>query len=171
MIPRFIIKTISSNNLIDFFSNEYKPNFDLPKLKDIFDTTIELCYDNEDELSTNVIHACFDIEQQRYCGFINIGTSTIIDDLVSLNVEFLFLEKDYRGKVFKELDNIKLSRFLLIEYLATKLGVSVKDNFAINMISITPINEKVRKSYENLNFVTIDGSGSKKEEDWMICYI
>ena len=171
MIPRFVIKTISANNLTDFFSNEYKPNFDLPKLKDIFDTTVELCYDNEDELATNVIHACFDIEQQRYCGFINIGTSAIIDDLVSLNVEFLFLEEEYRGKVFKELDNIKLSRFLLIEYLATNLGIIVKDNFAINMISITPINEKVRNAYEKLNFVTIDGTGSKKKEDWMIYYI
>jgi len=171
MIPRFVIKTISANNLTDFFSNEYKPNFDLPKLKDIFDTTVELCYDNEDELATNVIHACFDTKEKKYCGFTNIGTSTIIDNLVSLNVEFLFLEKEYRGKIFKELDNIKLSKFLLVEYLAVKLGISVKDNFAINMISITPINEKVRKIYEQLNFVTIDGGGSKKEEDWMICYI
>ena len=39
------------------------------------------------------------------------------------------------------------------------------------MISITPINEKVRKAYEDMDFITINGSGSKKEEDWMIYYI
>jgi hypothetical protein len=83
-------------------------------------------------------------------------------------VDFLFIEKEYRGKRFKEIGDIKLSEYLLIDYLAYTIGSYVKDNLGINIMSITPINEKVRKVYENLDFITIDGSGSKKEEDWMV---
>ena len=170
MNNRFQIQQIHANEL-NIFLAKFKPNYDLPKLKEIFEGTLELCFDQEDVLSTNIIHACYDTQEDRYCAILNVGTNTAIDDLVSINVEFLFIEKEYRGKIFKELDNLKLSKSLLVDYIANLIGTRIKSEIGINMISITPINEKVRKIYEDMNFITIDGSGSKKEEDWMVCYI
>lgn len=170
MNNRFKIEQIKTEELNNFL-NLYKPNFDLPKLEEIFNGTLELCFNHSDVLATNIIHACYDKQESRYCGFVNIGTTTAIDDMVSINVEFLFIEKEYRGKLFKELDNLKLSKSLLVDYISNQIGFRVKTEIGINIISITPINEKVRNTYEKFNFITIDGSGSKREEDWMICYI
>ena len=170
MNNRFQIKSISADELKDFLK-KYKPNFDLPKLEYIFDSTLEICFNQDDVSFTNVIHACYDAVENKYCAILNIGTAVAVDNLVSINVEFLFIEKEYRGKVFKELNNIKLSEFLLMYYVAMNIGLTAKENFGISILTITPINEKVRKIYESLDFITIDGSGSKKEEDWMIYYI
>ncbi len=170
MRNRFQIKTIPVDDLHYFLSIK-NLNFDLPKLRDIFESTLETCFDQKDVSHTNVIHACYDTKKEKYCAILNLGTTTAIDDLVSINIEFLFIKKEYRGKIFKEINDMKLSKFLLIAYVAMNIGLIAKDNFGISILTITPINEKVRKTYEDLNFITIDGSGSKKEEDWMIYYI
>ena len=168
MDKRFIVKTISVDNLHSFLDS-YKPNFDLPKLETIFSDTLELCFNQEDVKYTNVIHACYDKKEEKYCAILNIGTTTAIDDLVSINVEFLFIEKEYRSKIFTELNGVKLSQYLLQDYIIGDIGFYAKDNIGISAVSITPINEKVRGTYSNMNFITIDGSGSKKAEDWMVC--
>ncbi len=165
---RFIIKPISIFDL-DSFLKSYKPNFDLQKLDTIFNDTLELCFDQIDVKYTNVIHACYDKQEEKYCAILNIGTTTAIDDLVSINVEFLFIEKEYRSKKFVELNNLKLSQYLLQDYIIGDVGFYAKDNIGISAVSITPINEKVRDTYSKMNFITIDGSGSKKAEDWMVC--
>jgi len=170
MNNRFQIKQIEASEL-NHFLDLYKPDFDYKKVNEIFEDTLELCFDQDDVLSTNVIHACYDTKEEKYCAILNIGTTTAIDDLVSINVEFLFIEKAYRNIKFKELNDIKLSKSLLVDYIASNIGTRIKSEIGINIISITPINEKVRRTYEEMNFMTIDGSGSKKEEDWMIYYI
>ena len=170
MKNRFQIKAIPVDDL-KYFLSTYNLNFDLPKLEDIFEGTLEICFNQDDVSYTNVIHACYDTKEKKYCAILNLGTANAVDDLVSINIDFLFIEKEYRSKVFKEINNMKLSKFLLIAYIAMNIGQTAKDNFGIGILTITPINEKVRKIYEDLNFITIDGSGSKKEEDWMIYYI
>ena len=107
---RFEIVIIKSSNLSSFFE-EYKPNIDYPKLEEIFKSTSELCYNQDDVSFTNVIHACFDKKEKRYCAFLNVGTTADIDDLISISIEFLFVEKDYRKIEFEELGNIKISEW------------------------------------------------------------
>ena len=67
------------------------------------------------------------------------------------------------------LNGVKLSQYLLQDYIIGDIGFYTKDNIGISAVSITPINEKVRDTYADMNFITIDGSGSKKAEDWMVC--
>ena len=168
MDKRFIVKPIATDELPKFL-NSYQPNFDLPKIDVIFNDTLELYFDQDDTQSTNILHTCFDKKENKYCAILNIGKTTAVDDIISINVEFLFVEKKYRSINFKELNNLKLSQYLLQDYIIGDIGFYSKENIGISAVSITPINEKVREVYEDMNFITIDGSGSKKEEDWMVC--
>ena len=93
---RFKIEVIKSSELSTFFQI-YKPNIDYPKLQEIFSGTLELCYNQDDVSFTNVIHVCFDIKEQKYCALLNIGTTTDIDDIASIDIEFLFVEKEYKN--------------------------------------------------------------------------
>ena len=122
---RFKIEIIKSSELSTFFQ-KYKPNIDYPKLQEIFKGTLELCYNQEDSPFTNVIHVCFDRKEQKYCALLNIGTTTDIDDMVSIDIEFLFVEKEYRKIKFEELGNIKLSEYLLIDYVVLNIGETIK---------------------------------------------
>ena len=112
MDKRFIVKPISTDNLSEFL-NSYQPNFDLPKIDTIFNDTLELCFDQDDVQSTNILHTCFDKKENKYCAILNVGTTTAVDDMISINVEFLFVEKEYRSINFEELNNLKLSQYLL----------------------------------------------------------
>ena len=164
---RFEIVIIKSSNLSSFFK-EYKPNIDYPKLQEIFSGTLELCYNQDDVSFTNVIHVCFDIKEQKYCALLNIGTTTDIDDIASIDIEFLFVEKEYRKIHFEELGNIKISEFLLIDYVVLSMGEIIKNQIGINSVAITPATDKIRELYSSYGFQTIKGSGSKEVEDWMI---
>lgn len=163
---RFHVESIKADDLNNFL-DIYKPCFDFPNIEEIFNRTLELAYNQEDVSFTNVIHACYDNEKEKYCAILNIGTTTAIDDTVSIDVEFLFIEKEYRKNLFKELDS-KLSEFLLLDYVIGELGLKIKNNIGISIIALTPINEKVRKTYEEIGFESISESGSNKFEDWMI---
>ncbi len=164
---RFEIRVIKSSNLSSFFK-VYKPNIDYPKLQEIFKITLELCYNQDDVSFTNVIHACFDKKKEKYCAFLNIGTTTDIDNLVSIGIEFLFIEKEYRKIKFEELGNIKLSEYLLIDYTILNIGEKIKNQIGINSVALTPATDKLRELYSFYGFQTIQGSGSKEAEDWMI---
>ena len=130
---RFKIEVIKSSELSTFFQI-YKPNIDYPKLQEIFSGTLELCYNQDDVSFTNVIHVCFDIKEQKYCALLNIGTTTDIDDIVSIDIEFLFVEKEYRKIHFEELGNIKLSEYLLIDYVALTIGETIKNQIDESLI-------------------------------------
>ena len=49
-----------------------------------------------------------------------------------------------------------------------QVGLPIKSNIGIGTVALTPINEKVRKRYEQLGFESIKDSGSNKFEDWMV---
>lgn len=163
---RFIIKAISEENLNSFFK-EYKPNFDYQHIEDIFKMTLELAYSNDTTNFTNVIHACFDTKLQKYCAILNLGTTTDIDNIVSIHIEFAFIEAEYRKIHFSEIDSTLLE-FLLLDYVVGNICLNTKTNIGISTVALTPINEKVRNRYEQIGFESIRHSGSNKYEDWMI---
>ncbi len=92
---RFKIEIIKSFELSTFFQ-KYKPNIDYPKLQEIFNGTLELCYNQDDVSFTNVIHVCFDKVEKKYCALLNIGTTTDIDDIVSIDFMLLMDLKLFR---------------------------------------------------------------------------
>lgn len=168
MLSRFLIEPIKQSKLESFFKDQYSPAFDLPNTEEIFKNTFELAFDNEDAKATTVIHACYDQVQEKYCAFINIGTTTQIDDIASLAIEYIFIESDYRKVQFHELGNMKLSEYLLLDYTIGTIGFNVKEQIGIHVIGLVPVNEKVREIYENMGFISLPKSGSHENEDWMI---
>ncbi len=169
MLSRFLVETLRQNELGDFFSKKYIPSFDFPPYcKQVFDNTYELAFDNSDASATIVVHACYDQISEQYCAIMFIGTTTAIDDRASIAIEYIFIEPSYRKQIFTELNNMKLSEFLLLDYALVQIGLSVKEKIGINFISLVPINEKVRVIYEDMGFTTIKNSGTNQDEDWMI---
>lgn len=163
---RFTVQPISEDTLGDFL-DAYKPTFDFPHIEEIFKRTLELVFSHNDVNFTNVIHACFDLQDERYCGILNIGTTTEIDNIASIHVEFVFIEPEYRKLIFDGID-CTLLEFLLLDYTIGQVGLPIKSNIGIGTVALTPINEKVRKRYEQLGFESIKDSGSNKFEDWMV---
>lgn len=166
MYKRFLVEIIDKSNLKSFFSN-YKPTFDLPNSEEIFNRTTELAYDNEDILATNVIHACYDLEEEKYCAIMNLGTTTAVDDLVSIDVEFLFIEKEYRKNELEGIDS-KLSKYLLQDYLIGEVAINIQKNIGINYIAIAPLNDKIRSVYEDYGYESILREKDDFYEDWMV---
>ena len=165
---RFIIEVISSDNLKNIF-NDYKPNFNKEGIEEIFNRTYELCFNPAADINfTNVLHLCYDLEEKKYCAILNIGTTTAVDDIVSINVEFLFVEPEYRGEIFEELADTKLSEYLLLDYVVGTIGQYSKKNLGIGWVALTPVNDKVREIYTSYGFQKIDGSGKHELEDWMV---
>jgi len=60
MLSRFYFEPISSDKLPEFLDKKYSPSLDFPSCKEVFDNTVELAYDQEEVLATNVIHVCYD---------------------------------------------------------------------------------------------------------------
>lgn len=169
---RFNIEIVSQKDLHAKFE-EYKPNFERPEIEEIFKKTLELCHDTPDTNFTNVIHLCYDLQKEKYCAILNIGTTTSVDDIVSIHVEFLFVEPDYRNHTdkkhtFEELGFIKLSEYLLVDYVVGTIGMNSKKVLGIGLVALTPVNDAVRKIYESYGFDAIKGSGANEFEDWMI---
>ena len=78
------------------------------------------------------------------------------------------VEKEYRKIHFEELGNIKLSEYLLIDYVVLTIGETIKNQIGINTVALTPATDKIRELYSSYGFQTIQGSGSKEAEDWMV---
>jgi len=169
---RFNIEIISQKDILNKLE-EYKPNFDRDKIKEIFNKTLELCFDTPDTHFTNVLHLCYDLQEERYCAILNLGTTISVDDIVSIHVEFLFVEPDYRNHTdkphtFEELGFIKLSEYLLVDYVVGTIGMSSKKVLGIGLVALTPVNDAVREIYKSYGFDSIKGSGTNEFEDWMI---
>jgi len=168
MLSRFKTEIINQKDLGNFFKIKYLPTFDFPHVEDVFRRTLELAFDTEDAKATRVIHACYDLKEEQYCGFLNLGTTTDIDDLVSIAIEFIFVEPTYRKRIFEELYGIKLSEYLLVDYVIDEIGTNVKESIGINTVALVPIADKVRNIYEEMGFQSIPKSGKNEFEDWMV---
>ncbi len=163
---RFLIESISPDKLKKFI-DDYQPTFDFPNIKEVYNRTLELAFDSEDESFTNVIHTCYDMQEEKYCAILNIGTTKALADYTSIAVEFLYIEPEYRKVKFEELNNQELSQYLLLDYVVGNIGFQTKSNIGISMIALSPIDDKVRTRYEEIGFDSIEESGSNKFEDWM----
>ena len=116
-------------------------------------------------LRHNIIHELYDLANDEVIGFTALSISNEVDDLPGVLVEFLYLKSKYRGKV-DEFSNEKYSSIFL-DYII-KLALDIQKKVAINHVYLVPINEKVRKIYENYGFENLPSSGSNEYEDYMV---
>jgi len=108
------------------------------------------------------------MKESKYCAILNIGTTSAIDNIISINVEFLFVEPEYRKISFEELNYTKLSEYLLLDYVVGEIGDYSKKNLGIGWVALTPVTKEVRKIYQDYGFQSIENSGQHELEDWMV---
>ena len=163
---RFCIEPIDKGQLASFLAT-YSIVFDYPRVEDIFKITTELAFSQEDVVATNVIHACYDNQEEKYCAIINLGTTTDIDDIVSIAVEFFYINPEYRKEVCVNDLGCKLSHFLLLDYVIGEIAYKIKKEIGISMVGIVPMNDIVREIYEGIGFASIKNPHNGTYEDWM----
>jgi len=164
---RFRIEPIAMYQLASFLAS-YSIVFDYPRVEEIFKMTTELAFNQEDVVATNVIHACYDLQEEKYCAIINLGTTTDIDDVVSIAVEFFYINPEYRKDIFVDDLGCKLSHFLLQDYVIGEVAYKIKKDIGINIVGIVPMNDIVREIYEGIGFESIKNPQNSTYEDWMI---
>jgi len=100
-------------------------------------------------------------------GFIALSASEIlIDDIKKpvVLIDFLFVNKQYRSKKYKELGNIKVSQILL-EYAISKF-YEVRECIGVNYLVLYP--EKGRKNKNLVSFYKSMGfEYATKKHEWM----
>ncbi len=113
-----------------------------------------------------IIHKAYDLQNEEVFGFCALRTTyDDVDGVPGILVEFLYVKSSYR-KVKEEITQIKYS-YLLLDYIVEE-ALKIQKLIAVNHVYLVPINDKVRKVYEEYGFENIPGSGSNPYEDYMV---
>ena len=89
-------------------------------------------------------------------GLISIS-ATSMEDFPALQIDFLFVSKNYRGQIFDELDNLKVSEYL-IEFVIS-ISKNLQENIGLKYIVLLPDNKDLEKIYKELNFNKLNKTG------------
>jgi hypothetical protein len=87
-------------------------------------------------------------KNDKYVGFVSLSAFTI-DESPSIKIDYLFVDSLYRGKKFLQLNNITVSKYLLL--FAISKSRELKKIIGIRYITIIPDNIKLVNYYKNLN--------------------
>lgn len=89
-------------------------------------------------------------------GLISIS-STSMEDFPALQIDFLFVSKKYRGLILEELDNVKISEYLI--ELVISIAKNIQENIGLKYIVLLPDNKDLEKIYKELNFNKLNKTG------------
>lgn len=89
-------------------------------------------------------------------GLISISV-TSIEDFPALQIDFLFVDKNHRGIILSELDNVKASEYLI--ELAISIAKDIQAIVGLKYIVLLPDNDELEKTYKNLNFNKLNKDG------------
>jgi hypothetical protein len=98
-------------------------------------------------------------EEERTLGFIALSVSSI-DNFPSLQVDYLFVSRNFRGMRLKYLDNLKISNYL-IEF-AIDLAQDIQERVGLRYLVLLPDNNKLHDIYQNMGFETLSN-----QRGWM----
>lgn len=85
------------------------------------------------------------------CGFIGLSSNRI-DNIPCLHIDYLFVKEDYRKVTYKELDNKKISEYLISISMA--LAIEVKEKIGLRWLALNPDNGELEKFYiDSFKFV------------------
>lgn len=94
--------------------------------------------------------------KDKNIGLVSIST-TSIDEFPALQIDFLFVDKDYRGIVLNELDNLKTSQYLI--ELVISIAKDIQSSAGLKYIVLLPDNNDLEKIYKDLNFNKLNKTG------------
>ena len=90
---------------------------------------------------TVIYYLCLD---GNICGFIGLS-STRVDNIPCLHIDYLFVKEDYRKVIYEALDNKKISEYLISMSIA--LAIEVKEKIGLRWLALNPDNGKLEKFY------------------------
>ena len=82
---------------------------------------------------------------------------TAIEEFPSLQIDFLLVDKNYRGRVIEELDNVKASEYLI--ELSISIAKEIQEKVGLKYIVLLPDNNDLREIYQELNFSKLNKNG------------
>lgn len=80
----------------------------------------------------------------KLAGFISVCCASF-DDIPALNINYLYVSKEFRKTVFNELDNTKVSTFLIS--FAYQLASKIKEQAGLRWLTLTPDNDDLEDYY------------------------
>ena len=113
---------------------------------------------------------------KKYLGFIAISASrlkTDIDGIPAIEIDYLFIDKQYRKQEFKKLDDLKASIYLL-NLIINNVSKELQKKLGLKVVILYPDKQNLNliNFYHKLGFhkqkiILWDGKKRKKEY-WMI---
>lgn len=91
------------------------------------------------------------LEHSNECvGFLALSASRV-DSIPSVLVDYIFIAPQYRKECFKELNNAKISEFLLS--FAVETAKTIQKSIGVRWLALLPDNDKLETYYkENFGF-------------------
>ena len=95
------------------------------------------------------------VVDSKVAGFISLSVATL-SDLPCVVIDYLFTSKTYRGILFADLGNRKISDYLVDHAILTE--ISVNSYVPIRFVALLPVHNKLETYYKNLGFHSLDKS-------------
>jgi len=106
------------------------------------------------EKSKSVLYVlCID---DKEIGLVSLSV-TAIEEFPSLQIDFLLVDKNYRGRVIEELDDVKASEYLI--ELSISIAKEIQEKVGLKYIVLLPDNDDLREIYQELNFSKLNKNG------------
>ncbi|PHR54198.1 MAG: hypothetical protein COA44_13795 [Arcobacter sp.] len=120
----------------------------------------------ESFLSQNIVHKIYCNFIQEFIGFTMLrAADEDVDGVPGIMVEYLYLQKQYRGEEDKTTS--KPYSWIILNYIVEK-SIEVQNIIAVNHIYLVPVTNDVRKVYEKFGFENLPETGSSQNEDYMV---
>jgi hypothetical protein len=105
------------------------------------------------------LHLLADLEAGDICGFIALSAATLLpyEDVPCIVVDYLLTVLPYRGVVFEELGNRRISEYL-VDY-AIRIAEEMNANVPFRYLALFPAHEKLFPLYHAFDFKAFDNSG------------
>lgn len=98
----------------------------------------------------------------QYLGLI-ASSVTAIADFPSIQIDFIFTDNRFRGQKLEEIDNIKVSEFLID--LVINEAKEIQQKVGLKYIVLLPDNDDLIPKYKELGFDTLNHKENK--DGWM----
>ncbi len=94
---------------------------------------------------------------EKIIGLISLS-ATSIQDQPSMQIDYIFVNENYRGMKLKVLDDLKPFKYLI--ELAISIAKKLKSEIGIRYIVLSLDNDKLKLKYQKVDFQSLN-------EDWM----
>ena len=151
---KFIKYQKLSKFFINYFKNEFLNNREYELLKKLINDT------NKYKSTIYVLEL-----NEKKVGLIGLTFDRIVDSPV-LSVDYIFVIKSYRGKIFKDLFNKKISEILI--YYAIDLAEQIKEKISLRYLALYPDMQNKNLSEYYLKLLSNAFKLVENKETWIL---